>query len=104
MSTLNGKSSCFESTQIHGGLRHRNGWCRLNSHFKDHRHSVGDAAKDTAAVVGQRADLAVFHGEIVVVFTADVQSGISSGAEFHAFDGGDAVKPLELIKILSEFL
>ena len=45
-------------------------------------------------MVGFGHDLAVLDGEIVVVFTANVQSGISSGAEFHAFDRRDAVDDL----------
>ncbi len=52
-------------------------------------HAVGDAALDTARVVGCGADVAVFVGERVIMLGAVEGGGGEAGTDLEAFGGGD---------------
>ena len=61
---------------------------------ENHGHSIGNAAKNTARVVGHRADLPIVNGKGIVALAAAQIGGFTANAKFHGFHGRHAVNDL----------
>ena len=60
---------------------------RLDDTLEADRHSVGDAAVDTAVVVGHRSDLSVLHAEGIVDLRAVIGGKVKAQSKLYPFDG-----------------
>ena len=90
MSALYFKRFVFHCGIIHRFLRLGDRRCRLDSHTQGYRHSAGDAAEDTAVVIGSGNDIALIVDiELVVVFRAGELCAFKARAELKALDCGD---------------
>ena len=86
MPALDGKGGIFLLLQIDGLLFPRDRRSGLDSRAENQRHTVGDTAQNTAAVVGRRDDLAAAIAEGVVCLRAAHGAEVKAGAKFHTLD------------------
>src|ERR1700746_4091779 len=79
------------SVAIDGAPRNKNRGRRLDCETSDHRLPGGNAAKDAAGIVGEKARLAVVpHAHFIAILLAGKFGCAEARANLHALDGIDA--------------
>ena len=94
MTALNFQRPVFHFGKTDAFLRAGNGWGRLNCCTEQQRHTVCNAAQDTAAAIGFRNNRAVLYAERVIAFTAPEPGKGKARAELYTLYGWNAVKDL----------